>query len=347
MHASFGALVVSGLVAGWALTGAARRFALSRAILDRPNERSSHAIPMPLGGGWGIAAPVLAAIAMAEWLGWLDRDAALGLAGGGAAVAIVGWVDDRIGLSARTRLLVQVGAALWLVVWLGGFDGLDVGAGRAHLGRWGDSLAVLAIVWSTNLYNFMDGIDGIAGTEAVSVAGVGGVLLLLAGSSGLALVALVTAAASAGFLVWNRPPARIFMGDAGSGLLGFVLSGLAVAGEVSGAAPALVWVLLLGAFVGDATSVLLRRMARGERWYSAHRGHLYQRMVQAGWSHGDVDRALAGLNAVLALLGVAAWRWRWMLPWALGAGAVVIAVAFRAAGRNVSTRGIGEGSRTD
>ena len=347
MSATLVILLAGAALAGWALTGAARRYALARAILDRPNERSSHAVPTPLGGGWGIATPALVSIALSTWLGWLDHDAALGLAGGGAAVAMVGWVDDRIGLSARTRLLVQAVGAIWLVVWLGGFTALDVGAARWPLGRWGDSLAVLAIVWSTNLYNFMDGIDGIAGTEAVCVAGAGGVLLLLAGSPGLALVALVTAGASAGFLVWNRPPARIFMGDAGSGLLGFLLAGLAIAGDVRGAAPALVWVLLLGAFVGDATSVLLRRMARGERWYSAHRGHLYQRMVQSGWSHGDVDRALVGLNVALAALAVAGWRWRWLLPWALAAGTIVLAAAFRAAARSVAaTEGLGVGSRT-
>jgi Fuc2NAc and GlcNAc transferase len=336
MNPAFMTVVGGAFLAGWALTGAARRYALARAILDRPNERSSHVVPTPLGGGWGIAAPAIGAVVLTSGLGWLDRSTAVGLAGGGAAVALVGWIDDRVGLSAWVRLLVQVVAASWLVSWLGGFDGLDLGTTRVPLGPFGSALAVLATVWCTNLYNFMDGIDGIAGTEAVSVATVGGVLLLFGGSTGLGLVAMVTAAASAGFLVWNRPPARIFMGDAGAGLLGFLLAGLALAGESHGAVPALVWVLLLGAFVADATIVLLRRMARGERWYSAHRGHLYQRLVQAGWSHARVDRALLGINLGLSVLGVIAWRWRSLLPWALAAGTVVLAASYITVARHIS-----------
>lgn len=264
---------------------------------------------------------------MAYLLGWLDRGPAWGLGVGGLAVAVVGWIDDRVGLSAGLRLVAQVAAASWLVALLGGVHSVDAGVMRLPLGPLGSALAVLSIVWSTNLYNFMDGIDGIAGVEAVCVASVGGALLLLSGANGLALVALVIAAASAGFLVWNRPPARIFMGDAGSGLLGFMLAGLAFAGEKEGA-PALIWVILLGAFVADATIVVARRMMRGEPWYTAHRSHLYQRLVQSGWSHGKVDGAVLGTNLVLSLLAAAAWRWRGFLPWALAVGVVGVGVAY-------------------
>jgi Fuc2NAc and GlcNAc transferase len=321
-------------VAGWALTGAARRYALARAILDHPNDRSSHAIPTPLGGGWGIAVPTLGAVAVAWQMDWLARGAAIGLLGG-VGVALVGWIDDRVGLSARVRLLVQVLAACWLVGWLGGFDTIDLGTTRLALGMWGNAVAVLAVVWSTNLYNFMDGIDGIAGLEAVTVGLAGGVLLLAAASPGLAVVALAMAAASAGFLVWNRPPARIFMGDAGSGLLGFLIAGLALAADRAGAVPVPVWVMLLGAFVTDATIVLLGRMARGERWYSAHRGHLYQRLVQSGWSHGQVDSAVLVLNAVLVTLAVAASLRRGFLPWACLLAGVVSVGAYISAVRRL------------
>jgi len=329
------AAVAGGALAGWTLTGAALRYGLARGILDRPNERSSHVVPTPLGGGWGIVIPVIGALAWARSLGWLDLATAWGLAGGGVVVALIGWIDDRVGLSAWVRLLVQVAAASWLVGWLGGYDALNVGVARLPIGPFGSALAVLAIVWCTNLYNFMDGIDGIAGLEAVCVGSMGGALLLMSGANGLALIALVTAAASAGFLVWNRPPARIFMGDVGSGFLGFLFAGLAIAGDHAGAVPALVWVLLLGGFVSDATVVLLRRLAQRERWYSAHRTHLYQRLVQGGWSHGRVDRALIGLNIVLMLLGAAAWRWRAFLPWALAAGGILMAVAYVSAERRL------------
>jgi Fuc2NAc and GlcNAc transferase len=335
MNVILPAAVGTAFAAGWALTGAARRYALARRILDTPNERSSHRVPVPLGGGWGIAVPALAAVAAASGLGWIGRHAAIALAGG-VAVALVGWIDDRVKLSARVRLLVQVAAACWLVGWLGGFETLDVGTVQLHLGGWGNALAVLAVVWCTNLYNFMDGIDGIAGLEAVCVAGVGGLLLVLGGAPGLALIALVIAAASAGFLVWNRPPARIFMGDAGSGLLGFLLAALALAGEATDAVPALLWVVLLGGFVGDATIVLLRRMRRGERWYSAHRGHLYQRLVQSGWTHARVDRALAAINAVLIVLAVLAWFRPAWIPAALVLGGVTVGGAYISAERYLS-----------
>ncbi|HEY2805128.1 MAG TPA: glycosyltransferase family 4 protein [Gemmatimonadales bacterium] len=329
----------AGFVAGWALTGAARRYALTRAIFDTPNERSSHKHPVPLGGGWGIATPALAAVAMAWSAGLLDRAAAMGLLGGGAAVAIVGWIDDRVRLSARVRLLVQVAAAAWLVGWLGGYDSLDAGTARINLGAITNAIVVLTIVWCTNLYNFMDGIDGIAGMEAVFVGLAGGVFLLASGAIGLAVVALVVAAASGGFLVWNRSPARIFMGDAGAGLLGFLLAGLAACSEVERAVPALIWAVLLGTFIADATIVLCRRIARGERWYSAHRGHLYQRLVQSGWTHGQVDGVVAIINVVLVGLAAAAWRWRGALPMALGVATLGLLVLYRAGDRYLARAG--------
>ena len=272
-------------------------------------------------------APAIGAVVLGYVLGWLDRGPALGLGVGGFAVAVVGWIDDRVGLSAGLRLVAQVAAASWLVAWLGGYPTLDLGVARLPMSPLDSMVVVLAIVWSTNLYNFMDGIDGIAGVEAVCVASVGGALLLLSGANGLGVVALVIAAASAGFLVWNRPPARIFMGDAGSGLLGFMLAGLAFAGEKEGV-PALIWVILLGAFVADATIVVVRRMTRGERWYSAHRTHLYQRLVQSGWTHGRVDLALLGINGMLSVLGASAWRWREFLPAALAIAVVLVGVAY-------------------
>ncbi|HEU0080065.1 MAG TPA: hypothetical protein VFQ76_20630, partial [Longimicrobiaceae bacterium] len=192
----------------------------------------------------------------------------------------------------------------------------------------GALLAVVALVWLTNLYNFLDGIDGIAGGEAVAVGGVGGALLWAAGERGLAAVALVAAAAGAGFLVWNWQPARIFMGDVGSGFLGFLFGALAVASERVEGPPALVWILLLGVFVVDATLTLLRRAGRGERLHEAHRRHAYQRAVQSGLSHARVAGAVLAIDALLAALGAAAWlRPAWALP-GFAAGAAVLLLAY-------------------
>ncbi|MBA3659782.1 MAG: glycosyl transferase family 4, partial [Gemmatimonadales bacterium] len=166
-----------------------------------------------------------------------------------------------------------------------------------QLGLLGTCLGGLGIVWATNLYNFMDGIDGLAAGESTVAGGVGALLLMTTAPS-LAWVAAVLAAASGGFLVWNWPPARLFMGDVGSGFIGFVFGVLAVAGERYSSMPALLWLVLLGPFVADATITLLRRMARGERWHAAHRSHAYQRAVQAGRSHRTVTLAMLALTVV-------------------------------------------------
>ena len=294
-------LGTTALLASAGLAGLARRYALAHALVDVPNERSSHSVPTPRGGGLAIALVVLVGVGLLATTGQVGPRVAVALGGGGALVAAVGWLDDRRGLSARMRLVVHVAAAIWTVVWLRGMPQLSVGEGAVSLGFAGALLAILGIVWSTNLYNFMDGIDGVAAAEAATV-GVVGALLLARREPSLALIAVLLAAAAAGFLVWNWPPARLFMGDVGSGFLGFFFGGLAVASENTHALPALLWLLLLGPFFIDATVTLLRRMARGERWYAAHRTHAYQRAAQAGWSHRRVTAAVVGLSAALGLL---------------------------------------------
>jgi len=218
-------------------------------------------------------------------------------------------------------------AAAWALYWLGGLPSLRVGAGAVELGPAGTVLAALGLVWFVNMYNFMDGIDGIAGSEAVTAGLAGGALLLALGSPGLATLSLLLAAASAGFLAWNWQPARIFMGDVGSGFLGFCFAALALASERAGALPLLGWVLLLGVFLFDATATLGRRVVRGEKWYDAHRSHAYQRAVQGGWRAAAVTGAVIAINLVLgALAWAAAAEPRRLLPALLGGAALVGAV---------------------
>ncbi len=200
--------------------------------------------------------------------------------------------------------MVHTFAAIWAVWCLGGFQSFDLGVTVVPLGMVGSVLAVVGIMWLINLYNFMDGIDGLAGGEAVSVALVGGVLLSFVGATGIALAVFSLAAAVAGFLVLNWPPAKIFMGDVGSGLLGYAFAVLALASDRTGAVPLVVWILLLGVFIVDATATLIRRVMNGERWYEAHRSHAYQRAVQAGYSHRTVTIAVLALNGLLALAAI-------------------------------------------
>ncbi len=313
-------LLFSSFVAALVLTGLVRGYALRRAILDVPNERSSHTAPTPRGGGLSIAVVVFAVVALLGWWGLVSSRVAAALIGGGIAVSAVGWVDDHRPVSPAWRAVVQFIAAGWAVSVLGGFPGVMVNGSAVSLGWAGSLAAVVGIVWLTNLYNFMDGIDGLAGSEAVTVGGGGALLLWWSGAPGLALTAAVLAAAAAGFLVWNWPPARIFMGDVASGLIGFCFAVLAIAGERAGAVPLLTWVILLGVFIGDASFTLARRVAGGERWYTAHRTHAYQRAVQSGFSHRGVTLAVLAVNllVLLPLAGLAV-MYPALQTWLLGA----------------------------
>ncbi len=302
-------VAIGTLATCWVLTGWVRRYALRTSMLDLPNPRGSHSVPTPRGGGLAIAVTALSGVALAGGLGWVSAVVASALVGGGLLVAAVGWADDRGGLPPSVRLLVHFAAAGWALWWLGGLPALEAGWGPIQLGLAGSVVALLGIVWAINSYNFMDGIDGLAGGEALSVGLLGSLFLVANDHAGLATVPLLIAASSAGFLWWNWPPARIFMGDVGSGLLGFLFGALAVASERSGALPAFAWVVLLGVFAFDATATLVTRVLRGEAWHQAHRSHAYQRAVQSGWSHGQVTRTVLLLNLGLAGLVWVGVRW--------------------------------------
>jgi Fuc2NAc and GlcNAc transferase len=289
-------------LAGVVLTGIARRLAVRHAVLDIPNERSLHRDPIPRAGGVALA---IVALSVVLWLGWrgdLSGRVVVGLAGGSFLVALVGWVDDVRNLPNSLRAVAQFAAAAWFLGWAGGLDSLRLGVQFLPLGGAATAVALVGIVWSINLYNFMDGIDGIAGGQAVVAATLATVLLADVAPS-LGLVTAAIAGASIGFLVWNWSPARIFMGDVGSGLLGFLFAALALLSERSGGPPLVSWALLGGVFIFDATITLLRRIAHGERWYAAHRSHAYQRAVQSGWSHARVAAGAMVLAGVLGLLG--------------------------------------------
>jgi Fuc2NAc and GlcNAc transferase len=312
--------VLLGVTGSWALTAGVRHYALARSLLDVPTDRSSHSVPTPRGGGAAIALVCLVGVTVGVLVGAVARDVGLALVGGGILVAGVGWLDDHRGLPAWTRALVHLGAAVWALAWLRGLPALTLGTGSVPLGVAGWVVGALVIMWCTNLYNFMDGIDGLAAAEAASVGLAGGALLLSVGASGLAVPTLLIVAGSAGFLAWNWAPAKIFMGDVGSGLLGFLFGTLAIASENAHAMPLVAWMVLLGVFVFDATVTLVRRMLRGERWHQAHRSHAYQRMAASGWTHDRVTRTVLILNAVLILLaGLAVWRPVLLLPGLLGA----------------------------
>jgi Fuc2NAc and GlcNAc transferase len=311
-----------------ALTYVVWRYAIARSILDHPNERSSHQQPTPRGGGLAIAFTFQLGVLALAIAGMVAPNIAVALIGGGGIITLIGWQDDRSALPASIRFAAHLGAAIWALAWLGGLDGLQIGSQQIALGFVANVLAVIGIVWWINLYNFMDGIDGIAAGQAVTVACAAAVLMALSGATSMLALPILLAGAASGFLIWNWAPARIFMGDAGSGFLGFTFATLALASEQAGALPIAYWVLLSGVFVFDATLTLVRRVAGGERWYAAHRSHAYQRLVASGLSHRRVTSGVLAFNALLFLLMIWSLRREASFPLSAVAALVLLTASY-------------------
>jgi glycosyltransferase WbpL len=318
------------------LSGVIRRVALARGVLDVPNARSSHASPTPRAGGLAIVLTVLSAIAVLSARGAVQGAVASTLLIAGAIVALIGFIDDLRSVSALVRLALQF-AAVSACVWsLGALPPVNFGIASVNLGIAGSVAAVIFLVWFLNLYNFMDGIDGIASVEAISVMTFAAGLVGWQDADPATLfLLLVVAAAVAGFLVWNWPPARMFMGDAGSGFLGFCIGAIAWTTIVTGRFSIWFWLILLGAFIVDATVTLLRRWLRGARLAQAHRSHAYQRLSRRYRSHLKITLGVLGVNvfwldpiAFLAaarpafgsLLTLVAWLPLVVVAWRCGAG---------------------------
>lgn len=306
-------LIVSLAVLAWFLTALLRRYALARSLLDVPNARSSHSLPTPRGGGVAIVVAFLAGLCLAFFAGLgIAAELFYALLGAGLGIALLGFLDDHGHIAARWRLLGHFLAAAWALYWLGGLPPLAVFGGLLQLSWIGHVLAAFYLVWLLNLYNFMDGIDGIASVETICVCLGGAILYALLETSLLTDLPLLMLAASVlGFLLWNFPPARIFMGDAGSGFLGIVLGVLSLQAAWTNPLLLWAWLILLGVFIVDATLTLLRRLLRGEKVYEAHRSHAYQYASRRFGRHLPVTMAVAALNLVwllpLAMLVAVGW----------------------------------------
>lgn len=315
-------LLVAVFLAAVVLTGAMRRYALNRELLDVPNPRSSHTVPTPRGGGVSIVAAALGAVTLLWLLGAISAFAFAALFLGGAVVAGIGYLDDQGHVPAHWRMAVHVIAAVIVVGCAGTLPPVPMFGMELVPGLVGVVLAVLWVTWSLNLYNFMDGIDGLAAVEAVTVCAGAAFLLWFVGELEWALVTAVYGAASLGFLVWNWPPAKIFMGDGGSGFLGFSLAALALLAFTETGFPIWSWLILLGVFIVDATVTLIHRLIRGERWYAAHRSHAYQHAAREVGSHLPVT-VVTGLINLTWLLPLA-----WLAVLNPGWGLVIMLVAW-------------------
>ncbi len=275
-------------------TGLAAWYARRIGMVDHPGERQSHAQITPRGGGIGIIMALLIASLFLVTEG--DETWSVCVLPGVVVLAVLGWWDDHASLSARIRFIVQLAASIYLVVcavsigWVQGIGSIG--------------LAVMFLVWMTNLYNFMDGSNGMAGLQAVFGGAVLFYLFTLSGQHNLALISACVSACCTGFLPWNLGSARVFMGDVGSISLGFIFGGLLIIGVGSQAFSLPVALMVMLVFIIDSTLTLIGRILKGERWYNPHKQHLYQRLIAQGWTHGRVALFYQAINLALVLPGI-------------------------------------------
>lgn len=315
---------------GALLTLAALRYAHWRRMLDEPGRRRMHHQATPRGGGIAIVA-----VAVIAGLAWLPRPLGVAFVIGLVLVAGIGWIDDHKPLSARVRLAVHLLASLLFVSTLWPPQALASIVDVALF-----AFAVLGLAGAVNLWNFMDGSNGLVASQSAWVAAGLGVVFLGLGLFSWALCAIALAAACIGFLPFNAPRARIFLGDVGSGGLGFACGALWLFAWEFDRASFWSIVLLPAVLLTDAGLTLLRRIVGGRRWYTAHREHLYQWWIRAGASHSRVALLYFAWNLFVLLPATrAAAHWPALAPWislaAIGAGAAVWRFGKRAALRRV------------
>ena len=261
-------------------------------IVD-PGERQSHDVATPAGGGLGIIFSIVVTSLGLQFVVSLPGFWWQNMLPGILLLTIVGWRDDKYSVSTLIRLLVQLAVSLWLLGF--GWSQFSIsGVG------WFSSI-VVAMVWLMNLYNFMDGSNGLAGFQGVFAGLLMAVFFQAGEQNAMALLALSVAAACAGFLPLNFPEARVFMGDVASVPLGFIFASLAIFGMQTGSLSLALSILIMSVFIVDATLTLFTRVLSGERWYTAHTQHVYQRLIIRGWSHRQVLTIFQATNVILVL----------------------------------------------
>jgi Fuc2NAc and GlcNAc transferase len=276
------------------LTYLIRHFALRNQIVSIPNERSLHNSPTPVGGGLAIVITWFLGISILFYFGKIERNLYFALLSG-VILAIISFIDDLIGLKPSLRLLFHFITAIIAFVFLGGIRQLIIPGIEFNYNFIIYPLAIIGIVWFINLFNFMDGVDGFASLEAMTICLV---IFILSGN----VINLLLIACLSGFLFWNWPKAKIFMGDVGSTQLGFILVVLGIYFHNIYKFSILNWIMLSSPFWFDATLTLYRRWRNGEKLSEAHRKHVYQRIVQSGFSHLKVNMWLLVINGFVLLM---------------------------------------------
>jgi Fuc2NAc and GlcNAc transferase len=278
-----------------------RTYTLRKSILDIPNERSSHQVPTPRGGGIAIVITFLLSMFAMGYFGTIPANLVWALAGGGMLIALIGFLDDVYSVTPLVRFCIHFLAAAWAVYWLHGFPLLAIGTWKIAMHAMGSIFAMIGIIWCVNFYNFMDGIDGLAVSEGIFVAIASTLALWMLGATELAALFLIFTACMGGFAIWNWPPAKIFLGDVGSGFIGFVFATLALYTANQAYLPILFWCILLAIFLLDTTFTLIHRMILKKKWYAAHCEHAYQKLISYGATHLQVTMSIILLNCLILL----------------------------------------------
>ncbi|MBU0674693.1 MAG: glycosyltransferase family 4 protein [Proteobacteria bacterium] len=284
--------IILALIVSWGVTGLMCLAGPRLAPMDIPNHRSCHMNPTPRGGGIGMVIGFVLVATLFSMTGVVSSRFSLSLISGSLLVAAIGFCDDVRDIPAIWRLTVHfIATAVFFYfsdVW-SGFHGL---VGLSVI-----LVMMVGMVWLLNVFNFMDGIDGIAAMEGLSVTTGAGLILFLNKDRPDALLVLGVGAICLGFLLWNWPPARIFMGDVGSCFLGFVIGGIMLKTVVlEHSMGAYSWLILLAVFLTDATITLLTRIFKGEAWLQSHCSHAYQQASLFYSSHLKVTAGVLGIN---------------------------------------------------
>ena len=278
-------------ISSYALTWILKLIYHKTSVLDIPNERSSHSVPTPRGGGLAIVVTWYAGITFLFLFHRLDPKLYYALLSG-ALLAVISLVDDFVDLNPSIRFITQFVTSIIAFLILGGFEPINIGAFVFDYKIILYPLVIVGMVWFINLYNFLDGIDGYASVEAISISLI---FLFLTGSP----VLPVLIACTLGFLIWNWPKAKIFMGDVGSTQLGFIIIVMGIYFHNRNVISFIEWIILLSPYWFDATLTLFLRWRNKEKLSKAHCKHIYQRLVQSGFSQRSIDLLLVSLNLIL------------------------------------------------
>ena len=273
-----------------------KNYAIKKAFLDIPNERSSHLVATPHGGGIAVAITWFVGLIYLFYIHEIDQSLFYALMSG-VIVSVVSYLDDLYNLSPKIRFAIQMLVAIIGLYFLGGFGQLDLFFFSVKNQIFTNIFAIFMIIWFINLYNFLDGIDGYAGSEAIFLA-IAGFFLFKEASF------LVLAVAVLGFLFWNWHKAKIFMGDVGSTLLGYNIAIFTIYYANIKSENFWIWIILFGLFWFDATLTLFRRYKNSEKLSKAHKKHAYQRLNQSGWSHSKITLWSICINIILFCIAV-------------------------------------------